>query len=216
MEAVQVIRKVEVSVSKEEVLRMLHCSKSCNSYRVVNELYEEIVDEVIEIMDPVILYCFGKIPTGYQGLEEYAEQEVIYSIFSVGSKVAEKSTEAFQQGDPMLGMLISAMADSALFRMDSDLKAALKLECAVRKRGIEKRLEAPEMIPMEIQKLIYEKTEAERIYNMKISSEYMLNPVKSRAVLFVLTRDEAIFQVQHECRFCHNVNCSVRMGKMEV
>lgn len=215
MEEVQVIQEIELTVSEKEVLRMLGCSEECSSYEGVKELYEEIVDEIIKLMKPIILYRFDKISAEVQNLEEFAGHEVIYSIFSVGDKVTEKSSEAFQQGDPMLGMMISAIADSALFHMESDLKATLKTECAARKRGIEKRLEAPEIIPMEIQKLIYEKTEAGKICNMKISSGYMLDPVKSSAILFVLTKDENIFRIQHECRLCHSRNCPIRIERAE-
>lgn len=76
--------------------------------------------------------------------------------------------------------------------------------------GICSRLEAPRDIPMEVQELIFEKTKAGERCGMRISSGYMLEPMKSNAVLYILTSDQNIFSYGHNCRKCDQLTCKSR------
>ena len=76
--------------------------------------------------------------------------------------------------------------------------------------GIEKRLEAPKDIPLEMQKLIWEKTRAEQLCGIQLTSGYMLSPVKSSAFIYILTEDEEVFHYQHDCRNCEKYDCKMR------
>lgn len=205
-----VIRDVEVKVSREEVFQMLDCTPKSASCEVVAELYEELLDEAVSAMKPILMIQFGQIPKGYPQLPLEPGTQVIYTIGSIGGEVSRRSTEAFSQGDPLSGMLLNAIADSALFHLDDELAPVLKKECKERKKGILKRMEAPQDIPMEAQLLIYRQTGAKEICGMEISAGYMLNPVKSSANLYLLTDDMQVFQAQHDCGSCKKKNCSFR------
>ena len=80
----------------------------------------------------------------------------------------------------------------------------------MRRMGISRRLEAPQDISMETQKVIYEMTGAKEKCGMGISSGYMLDPVKSNAVLYILTDDQETFMYQHNCRNCNRYDCKGR------
>ena len=210
-----VIRDVEVKVSREEVFQMLGCTPESASYEAVEELYEELLDEAVSVMEPVLLIRFGRIPDGYPMLPLQPGTEVLYTMGSIGREISRRSTEAFAQGDPLAGMLINAIADSALFHLDGELALVLKEACGKRGKGILKRLEAPQDLPMEAQLLVYRETEAGRICGMEISSGYMLDPVKRSANVYLLTDDAQVFQAQHDCSTCTRKNCSLRKSKTE-
>ena len=197
-----VVRGAALTSSRDEVLRMLDCTPESASYEIVEELYEELYEETLAAMEPILMIRFGKIPAGWQQLPLAEGTEVIYTIGSIGGEVSHRSKQAFAQGDPLTGMILNAMADSALFHLDDELAPVLKEACAVRKKGILKRLEAPQDIPMEVQQLIYEQTNAGEICGMNISSGYMLDPVKSSANLYLLTDDVQVFRAQHDCSSC--------------
>lgn len=210
MDSVKKITDIPVIISKKEVLQMLNCDADCSSYEAVSDLYDEVLEDTRALLDPVILFCFGTVPKEYASGDMKEGEELIYAITSVGGEISRKSSAAFRQGDPLSGMLLNAIADSALFHMEESLNRVLRKACTDRKRGILKRLEAPQDIPMETQKLVFEQTHAAQLYQMKISSGFMLDPVKSSANIFLLTSDEKVFRAQHDCRNCSKLDCSMR------
>lgn len=210
-----VIRDIKISVSRKEVFQMLHCTPESASHGMVEELYGELLEDTVSAMAPVLMIRLGKIPEGYPQIPLKPGTQVIYTIGSIGGEVSRRSTAAFAEGDPVAGMLLNAIADSALFHLDDELAPILKQVCGEHRKGIQKRLEAPQDLPMEAQLLIYRETEAARICGMGISTGYMLDPVKSSANLYLLTDDVQVFQAQHDCSTCTRKNCSLRKGKHE-
>lgn len=191
---------------------MLHCTPESSSYEMVVEFYEELLENVISSMEPVLIIQFGQIPEGYPQIPLQPGSQVIYTIGSLGREISRRSTEAFSEGDPLTGMLVNAIADSALFHLEDELLPVLKQVCGEHRKGILKRMEAPQDLPMEVQLLIYRETGADRVCGMGISSGYMLDPLKSSANLYLLTDDAQVFQAQHDCSACTRKNCSLRKG----
>lgn len=210
METVSKITDIQMAAPRKEVFRMLNCGPDCASYEFVSELYEEILEETLAVMEPLILYRLGEIREAGMGYFLPEGTKVIYAVSSVGGEVSRRSTEAFQKGDPMLGMMLNAIADSALFHMEESLERILQKDCSSRRLGIAGRLEAPEDMPMEAQELIYRQTCAKELGGMEISSGYMLNPIKSSAVIFQLTEEEGCFRVRHDCTGCSRKKCHLR------
>lgn len=202
---------IRLKISKEEVLRMLNCPKDCAAYDAASALYDEIIEEAVASMEPVIVFRFGRVEENCRELPDLkAGTGVIYEISSVGSGICRMSTEAFQGGDPLAGMMFDAIADAALSSLEQPMEEALRRACSACKAGIRSRLEAPQDIPMEAQKLIWSRTEAYEQCGIEISSGYMLYPVKSSASLFVLTEEESVFRVRHNCRTCPRKDCVFR------
>lgn len=211
MDRVEKITGIRLEISKEEVLKILNCPKGCAAYDAVSVLYDEVIEEAEAALEPVILYRFGEVEDNCPELPNLrAGIGVIYGISSVGHDICKMSTEAFQGGDPLAGMMFDAIADAALSCLEQPMEEALREACAIRKVGIKKRLEAPQEIPMEAQKLIWNQTEAYEQCGIEISSGYMLHPVKSSANLFVLTGEEGIFHAGHNCRACPRTDCPFR------
>lgn len=205
-----ITRELKVSIHRDEVLRQIDCYEGSDLYEEVIDEYEEILDEMLSLCEPVFLMEYEKIGPELARYDVPEGTPVLMVLYSIGKGISEYSTNAFARGDYLKGMLADAMADSALFSLEKEYAPILKEACADLQMGISRRLEAPQDIDMTAQKVIFEKTHAHELCGMEISTGYMLNPVKSNAVLYVLTEDKDVFLYQHNCRNCGRYDCKMR------
>lgn len=205
-----ITRELKVEIEKKSVLRQIDCYEDSDFYEEIVEEYEEIVEEMKALCEPLLLLERGAVPKelGTEWLPEGTP--VLIAITSIGKGISRYSTAAFEKGDYVKGMLSDAMADSALFSLEKEIVPYLKSFCTENQVGIALRLEAPHDIPMQFQKYAWEQTRAQELCGMGISTGYMLDPVKSNAIAFVLTEDKDAFRYQHDCRNCKNYNCKNR------
>lgn len=204
------IDDLEPKSELQSVLKAIDCYEDSPVYEEMKEEYEEICDEVREMAEPVGILGFGMLP-GKLATEEYKEgTPVVYAVISIGRRIEQQSTKAFQEGDYVRGMLCDAIADELLFSMEDRLIQKLEEVCGEHKKGILKRLEAPHDISMEAQKAAWEYLKLEKRFGIGISSGFMFDPVKTSCQIFVLTEDEQIFQARHDCRNCSNLTCKRR------
>ena len=205
-----IIRELKVKIRQSEVFHQIDCYEDSDLYEEVLEEYREIEEQMYALCEPVFLMEYGTVgpELAREGIAE--NTPVLMVITSIGKGISEYSTKCFQEGEYLKGMLADAMADSALFSLREQITPYLREECGLRKMGISRRLEAPHDIAMEAQKYIFEKTRAHEQCGMNISSGYMLDPVKSNAVLYVLTEDTEVFMHQHNCRNCNRLDCRGR------
>lgn len=205
-----ITRELKVSIHREDVLRQIDCYEGSDLYEEVIDEYEEILEEMLSLCEPVFLMEYEKIGPELARSDVPEGTPVLMVLYSIGKGISQYSTNAFARGDYLKGMLADAMADSALFSLEKESAPILREACADLAMGIRRRLEAPQDIHMTAQKVIFEKTHAHELCGMNISSGYMLDPVKSNAVLYVLTEDKDVFLYQHNCRNCDRYDCKMR------
>ncbi len=206
-----VIRDLRVTIDREWVFHQIDCHKDSEIYEEVAEEYRQIEEQMYALCEPVLLMQYGAVDDETAAaLSLPGDTPLLFVISTVGGKISDFSTRAFQEGEYLKGMLADAMADSALSSLERQTLPHLKELCAMYHVGIEKRLDAPKDIPMTAQKLIFERTQAGKLCGMKLSSGYMLDPVKSGAMIYVLTRDTDKFNYQHDCRKCGRLDCKMR------
>ena len=205
-----ITRNIKVTIDMEYVLRKIDCYEDSPIYKEVIEEYNEILEKMYSLCEPVFL--MEKSVLGSELAEEGLPEgtEVFMVIYSIGKGISDYSTTSFAKGDYLKGILADAMADSALFSMEKEFEPLLKEACANHQRGISKRLEAPSDISVKFQKVVWETTRAQELCGIGITSGYMLNPVKSNSILYVLTEEKEIFRHQHDCRKCKNYHCKMR------
>ena len=205
-----ITRRLKVEIDREQVLRQIDCYKESDLYEEVAQEYEEILEEMYSLCEPFFLMEKGEVGPELAREDLPEGTPVLFVISSIGKGISEYSTRAFGMGDYLKGMLSDAMADSALFSLEKEFAPLLKDACANYQMGIKKRLEAPHDIPMESQRIVWEKTNAYDLCGIGISTGYMLDPVKSNAVIYVLTDDPEVFRHQHDCRACKRYDCKMR------
>lgn len=204
------IRDLKINISRSEVFRQVDCYEDSAVYGDVLRTYEEIEESIYELCESVFLVEKGVIEQEYACDALPAGTEVLFALCSIGEKISRYSKKAFEEGEYLKGMLADAMADSALFSLEKAITPYLKEFCASAGMGIARRVEAPKDIPIELQKIIWEKTQADKLCGIGITSGYMLDPVKTSALIYVLTNDEEVFAHQHDCKTCDRLDCKMR------
>lgn len=206
MEKIKVLRDFHPFIDREKVFGQLNCYPDSPVYEEMEESFDEIKDEMLKLCKPVGVLALGRIPADYF----QQEREAVYALVTIGQEISDCSTQKFAEGDYVQGMLIDAIADSILFSLEDDIQRELRDACAGWKKGVSKRLEAPQDISMEIQKEALKQTNAEELLGLELSSGYMFRPVKTSSQIYLTTDDEKIFKAQHNCRTCPNINCQLR------
>lgn len=206
MEKIKVLRDFHPFIDREKVFGQLNCYPESPVYEEMEESFDEIKDKMLKLCKPVGVLALGRIPADYF----QQEREAVYALVTIGQEISDCSTQKFAEGDYVQGMLIDAIADSILFSLEDDIQRELRDACAGWKKGVSKRLEAPQDISMEIQKEALKQTNAEELLGLELSSGYMFRPIKTSSQIYLTTDDEKIFKAQHNCRTCPNINCQLR------
>ena len=181
-----------------------------------SDLYEEIMDELQEMLPaayekirPEALLEFGSLE-GYSVVKEGREiKEALFCVCTVGKEMVEWSTRLFAEGNCLGGMLVDAMSDDYLFQMDDALQETVVALCREKGFGIAGRAEAPQDVPMSIQKRAYDVTGAEK-EGIGITSGFMYDPVKTVCNLYLLDDNTERFRPEHDCSTCTNYSCKRR------
>lgn len=210
MDHIKILEEFHPEIEQSVVFRQLNCSPDSASFGAMEEAFQEMIEEMMEMCTPRGIMALGKIPASYQFEDQKEDVEAIYVLVTVGQAISDYSTRMFQEGDYVKGMLADAMADAALFSLEADIKKELKKACAEWKRGVKKRLEAPQDIAMTIQKEAFLQTGAGEQLGMELTQGYMFRPLKTSSQIYVTTEDMEAFRVQHNCRTCPNVTCMLR------
>ncbi|MDY4669874.1 MAG: ASKHA domain-containing protein [Oliverpabstia sp.] len=206
----RILKEFHLHIDKEMVFRQIHCYPESPVYEEMEEAFENLLEPMKKLCNPVGVMSRGKIPSKFAVNGKETEREAIFVLVTVGQEISDTSTEAFTQGDYVKGMLADAMADAALFSLEEDIQRELKAACGEWHLGVLKRLEAPQDISMEIQKEVLEQTQGETLLGLTLSQGYMFRPLKTSSQIYLTTEEEGVFQAQHNCRTCPNLTCGLR------
>lgn len=210
-----IITDFNLKLNKQNVLELIDCFTD-NYIDEVSKLYDDLKITAYNLIEPKAVIAFD---TKINALKsEYLDEctSVIYVIMTVGSQISNRATELFEAGKYLDSMIINAMADYFIFSMGDILIPKIKEECLKKGLGIQKRLELSNELPLETQKIIWEKTEAKKLINIDITDEYMLKPVKSQS--FVLGVNDCITNsnIEHSCNDCMFINCKMKKNKIKL
>lgn len=204
------IEDMKVTVDREAVFRMIDCREDSPVYEEMTEAYESLLPEILDMAEGRCVFGSGEITGADASKDCPAGTKALYVISTVGQRLSSLESELFAEGDYVRGMLADAMADACLFSLEEGWQEAIKQFCAEHGYGIEKRLEAPNGLPMSVQKTAFTCLNAGQELDMKISSGYMYDPVKSACYVLVLSDNPELFRAQHDCRRCTRLDCKVR------
>lgn len=205
-----ILEGLTVSIDMDSVMLSIDCKKDSPIYEEMVDEYEELWPEMIKLAEPVGILGFGILPDLGPECAYPAGTKVIYAVTSIGDGIKQCSSRGFAEGDYVRGMLCDAIADAALFSMEDQVQERLKAVCKEHGVGIERRMEAPYDMPMEVQRAAWEHLDLKGRFGIDISSGYMFDPVKTSCQVYILTEDSNIFKAQHDCANCPNVKCKMR------
>ncbi len=125
----------------------------------------------------------------------------IYVAITAGEAVSTLSSELFDAGEGLAGLLVNNAADEALFAADEAAAKELERYCASIKRGIKERQD--DVKPSEVLKRA-------ALHGVTVTDGNMLSPVKSMCYELVLADDETVMRGRHNCAQCKSVSCPRR------
>lgn len=213
MKNFEIISDFNIELDQKMVFHLIDCHEDSPIYDEVSDEYRKIENRVMESIEPKAFYKFGDVS------QEMADRSMgtlqagsraVFVLMTIGDSISTLSNEYFSEGDYLLGMLVNAMADSYLFQMDDMLSCRIKASCLDRHFGIERRLDAPSQIPMQVQKDILDEIKAKEQLPIDVTEGYMFTTVKTMGYILTLTKDEAIDQSGHNCGTCGQTNCRLR------
>lgn len=206
------IKGFRVGISKEEVFRDLDCVKGKRSYDIFSEEFDALSTEISAYMEPGAYFRECTFPGNLacDGLK--AGDRVICALYTIGERISGECTEAFSEGDYVRGMLVNAMADSALFSMEKQLIEELRIYCAERRIGVTDRFYACDEETMPLQRFVFQAIQGEQ-FGLSLTSGYMLKPLKSNALVLKLGGGEDVFRARHTCSHCSRLSCKRREVK---
>ena len=204
------ITDFNIRINKENVLELIDCYADSPVYDEVSADLEEIIPIAYEMLTPVAVLEFGDF-SKYESIEHgTGEGKALFCIESVGGEISRLAADFFDRGNYVKGMLADAIADDCLFQLDHLLEERVKAICKEKNYGVIKRLEAPQDVPIEIQKTAWEVTRAEEEIGLKIKESYMLDPIKSNCQVYLLQEGCNEFRTEHDCSRCPKTGCKMR------
>ena len=204
------IRDIKLKFNVDNVMFLMECSRESELYDEMILEYRDLEEEALRSIEPIILIAYDKVSVDILPKKYRNNPDGLFIVISIGDKLSELSTKAFEKGDYVVGMLLNCMADDLLFQLDSIAKKHVIKICKEKRIGIKKRLEAPNNIDMKAQYEAWEKTQCEERANIKINTSYMFKPVKTTSHIYLVDEEECRFNINHDCSECASVNCKMR------
>lgn len=178
----------------------------------ITSYYRDDLDWISENLRPKACILYEKLDAHFSMLCNLPHgTEVMLVCLTMGAGCDGRKEEFFQMGEHVHALEFDALLNAWLFSMDLSVQERLRTICGQLHRGIVDRLEAPEQVPIEMQKWIADLAPEEM--GISCNGSYQLYPIKSMAYLCVLTDDEQVFCAQHDCRNCGNQSCVNRDTK---
>ena len=205
-----IISEFQMEIDKFRVFSIMECSKDSPVYDEVNYDYYFLLDVLYSYTEPKGIFQFFDYSHEAYSLPVNCEK-VVLAILSLGKQVENQIFQLFDQGDYLKGMLLDIMADELLFNLSNQLDDLIFEEAQKMKLGLTRRLSPGEMnIPIEHQKLIFDRLEASELLKMSISEGYMLDPVKSTAFLRGADPGIPMKKNTHDCSQCNLKDCKYK------
>lgn len=204
------ICEFSIDFSKESIYQAIDCKPGNPVYEQVEREYVPLSEMAASKLRPCAHLAFGQIPAYAAGKEAPEGTKVLYVLSTLGGEISQWSTSLFAQGNYLAGMLVDAMADDYLFQMEEEVEETIILMCKEKGFGIEKRLEAPNGIGMEVQKAAWETVQACEETQIRIKESLMYEPLKTVCQVYVLQEGSKKYNTAHNCRECPAVSCKRR------
>lgn len=188
------ITEFDIRLSEEKILSMLDIMEG-KEEEIAKRLHEAL-PEIMEHFRPTALYEIAR--------------EALYVLLTLGGEITRWSNELLEKGEYVKSLLADTAANAYLFAMDESMSDTIRNVCIEHKKGIAARLEAPENMPIFMQKKILEVTDAEKLAGVTITQGMMYDPVKTMGQVYLLSDDTSVFQNCHTCEGCSNLTCPSR------
>ena len=202
----------KIPVDKQIVLKILDCKHGSNSFKIVDAVYETILEKAYSLIQPKGLINSTEIPDfiNLRGKENY--KSGIFCIATLGKEISEESSSLFSAGEYLEGLLLDTIADQMLINLTTAIYQEKILPFLREKEvGISYcYIPGCQNVPIEYQKYILDLVGPEVKNEISITEGMMLNPVKSTAYFYVMDKSLPIRKMDRDCNNCDMKDCKYR------
>lgn len=206
----RIVEEFHITIRKNIVFKLMDCHDDSPIYDLIEKTYKELEKTIYNYIEPKAFILYSRIGERETNILDKYGNEFFYVINTIGEKLEVRSAKYFDEGRYLEAILQNAMADDYLFQMDEVLADILKDESAKYKKGIKQRLEAPDDIPIEFHKTVYEQVDEANRHHLRLTSGYMFEPVKTCCYVLVLSDNLNQHECQHDCGKCRMTDCKLR------
>lgn len=176
----------------------------------IKEIFDAELAHLRGLVKPIALW-------GWTGMgDKSSERAYLAVLLTVGGAGEQYVRELTAQGEHLRALVADAILSAWIFAMDESVQDELRAFCMGQDVGVARRLEAPEALPPEAQKMICEALHAERLAGVCVTEAQMLTPEKSMCYVLELTGDRKQFAAGHDCGRCEKMDCRMAMIKILV
>ena len=202
----------KILVDKQIILKIMECKHGSHAFKIVNSVYETILDKAYSLVQPKGVIITGEIPDFFYLREKENFRSGVFCIATLGKDISDESSSLFSAGEYLEGLLLNTIADQMLINLTTAMYQE-KILPFVRKKedGISYRyIPGCQNVPIEYQKHILDLVGSEAKNEISITEGMMLVPVKSTVYFYVTDKSLPIRINDRDCRKCDMKDCKYR------
>jgi len=208
MEQIQKVRRFNIKLNRENVLRMMDSKEDSHNYQEVILEYEGLKDIFYRLLEPIGIFKTGR-------LRDFKEP-VVYLMISIGDGISSYSTRLFQENSYLKGMLINVMADEYLFSMHIEMIKKIEEKCGGSGLYIKNRIDPSSLWEGRGNEILFHELQADKEWDFILTGGAMFSPVKSMGEILVMSKTRQCSAYMHSCEACTAINCSFRRLDMRI
>ena len=107
----------KIPVEKQIVLKLLDCKSGSNAFKIIDSIYETVLNKAYSLAQPSGLIKTGEIPDFFNLRERENYKSGIFCIATLGKEISEESSSLFSAGEYLEGLLLDTIAGQMLINL---------------------------------------------------------------------------------------------------
>jgi hypothetical protein len=201
----EVILDFDFKLNRTQVFQTLKSYGEILGEEEIKSLYNLLLPAVYEAAEPVGVFSIEKKDNNfhYEIMKNYSH--IVYCIITLGDDCSKKINEFFSYGNMKKGMVMDAMLASYLFEASSQLFNHIYNKSKELNLGLSCRISPGDgELPIEYQKDILEKLDAENFLNLTLTEGFMLSHNHSMTYVYGADKNLPLSKKDHDCSRCPN------------
>lgn len=201
----EVILDFDFKLNKAQVIQTIKSYGKILTDEEMEGLYNKLLPIVYETIEPVGIFDIQKREENFNFkiIKDY--NYIVYCIITIGDTCSKKINEFFSYGNMKEGMVMDAMLTSYLFEASSQLFNHIYNKSKELKLGLSCRISPGDgEIPLQYQKYILDRLDAENFLNLTVTDSYMLSSTHSMAYIYGADKSLPLSKKDHDCSRCPN------------
>ncbi|MBE9511349.1 MAG: DUF4445 domain-containing protein [Bacteroidetes bacterium] len=202
----------KIPVEKQIVLKLLDCKPGSNSFKIIDSIYETVLNKAYSLAQPRGIIKTGEIPEDFNLRKKENFRNGIFCLATLGKDISGESSSLFSTGEYLEGLLLDTIADQMLINLTTAMYQEKILPFVKEKEVGVSYCYIPgcQDVPIEYQKHILYLIGSEVKNKLSITEGMMLDPVKSTAYFYVFDKSLTTRKKDRDCRGCDMKDCKYR------